>query len=121
MRACFHCGREDDFFKVAGQWVAPADVESVILKHPGVAEAGVVGAEEGGGLVKPFVFVVPRDPDMAPGTLRAKLRRLVEGSLQRHQWPRDILIVHDLPRTATGKLQRFKLRERIVRSEAEAR
>ncbi|MGH7316666.1 MAG: benzoate-CoA ligase family protein [Candidatus Rokuibacteriota bacterium] len=106
-----HCGREDDFFKVAGQWVAPGEVESVLLRHPGVLDGGVVGAEEAGGLIKPFVFVVPRDPAAAPEALRADVRRYLEGALPPHQRPREISIVSELPRTATGKLQRFRLRE----------
>ena len=106
-----HCGREDDFFKVAGQWVAPAEVESVLLRHPGVLESGVVGAPGAGGLIKPFVFVVPRDPAGEPEALRADLVRFLEGALAPHQRPREIRIVSELPRTATGKLQRFRLRE----------
>jgi len=106
-----HCGREDDFFKVAGQWVAPAEVESILLRHPGVLDCGVVGAEEAGGLIKPLVFVVPRDPAAEPETLRADLRRFLEGALRPHQRPREIRIVSELPRTATGKLQRFRLRD----------
>jgi benzoate-CoA ligase family protein len=106
-----HCGREDDFFKVAGQWVVPADVEAALMKHPAVLEAGVVGAEEASGLVKPFVFVVPRDAATEPGRFRSELMRLAEQTLPSHQRPRDIRIVSELPRTATGKLQRFKLKE----------
>ena len=106
-----HCGREDDFFKVAGQWVAPADVESVLLRHPAVLDAGVVGAPEAGGLIKAFVFVVSRDAGHEPDALREDLRRFLEGALPPHQRPREIRIVSELPRTATGKLQRFRLRE----------
>ncbi len=106
-----HCGREDDLFKVAGQWVAPAEVESVLLRHPGVLDCGVVGAEGAGGLIKPFVFVVPRDPATEPEVLRADVRRFLEGALRPHQRPREIRIVSELPRTATGKLQRFRLRD----------
>jgi len=106
-----HCGREDDFFKVAGQWVVPGDVEAALMKHPAVLEAGVVGAEEASGLVKPFVFVVPRDAATEPGAFRSELMRLAEQTLASHQRPRDIRIVSELPRTATGKLQRFKLKE----------
>jgi benzoate-CoA ligase family protein len=106
-----HCGREDDFFKVAGQWVAPAEVESVLLRHPGVLDGGVVGAEEAGGLIKPFVFVVARDPQAEPEVLRADVRRFLEGVLPPHQRPREIRVVSELPRTATGKLQRFRLRD----------
>jgi benzoate-CoA ligase family protein len=106
-----HCGREDDFFKVAGQWVAPAAVESVLLRHPGVLDGGVVGVEDAGGLIKPFVFVVSRDPAAEPESLREDVRRFLEGALPPHQRPREIRIVSELPRTATGKLQRFRLRE----------
>jgi benzoate-CoA ligase family protein len=108
-----HCGREDDFFKVAGQWVVPADVEAALMRHPAVLEAGVVGAEEASGLVKPFVFVVPRDPGAEAATLAAELMLLAERSLPSHQRPREIRIVEELPRTSTGKLQRFKLKEKI--------
>jgi len=106
-----HCGREDDFFKVAGQWVSPVQVESVLLRHPEVLDGGVVGAPEAGGLIKPFVFVVPRDPSGPPEVLRADVRRFLEAALAPHQRPREIRIVSELPRTATGKLQRFRLRE----------
>ena len=108
-----HCGREDDFFKVAGQWVVPADVEAALMRHPAVLEAGVVGAEEASGLVKPFVFVVPRDPGAETAALAAELMRLAEQTLPSHQRPLEIRIVHELPRTTTGKLQRFKLKEKI--------
>jgi benzoate-CoA ligase family protein len=106
-----HCGREDDFFKVAGQWVAPAEVESVLLRHPAVLDAGVVGVPEAGGLIKPFFFVVPRDPAADAAGLRDDLRRYLEGALLPYQRPREIRIVTELPRTATGKLQRFRLRD----------
>lgn len=108
-----HCGREDDFFKVAGQWVVPAEVEAAMLKHPAVLEAGVVGAEEASGLIKTFVFVVPRDPEADAAALAAELKRMAESALPAHQRPREIRIVRELPRTATGKLQRFKLKDQV--------
>jgi benzoate-CoA ligase family protein len=108
----YHRGREDDRFKVAGMWVAPADVESALLSHPAVGDAGVVGAEEEGGLVKPFAFVVPASPDAGDG-LVDELVRLMEARLPPYQRPRRIYVVDALPRTATGKLQRFALRERV--------
>jgi len=108
-----HCGREDDFFKVAGQWVMPGEVEAVIMKHPGVLEAGVVGAAEASGLIKPFVFVVPRDATVEAASLQTDLMRHAEQLLPSHQRPREIRIVQELPRTATGKLQRFKLKEQV--------
>lgn len=109
-----HRGREDDFFKVAGQWVAPGELEAVARRHPDVLDAGAVGAEDASGLVKPYVFVVPRDP-AAAAELEAGVRRLLEGALPRHRWPRGILVVPELPRTATGKLQRFRLRDHVQR------
>jgi acyl-coenzyme A synthetase/AMP-(fatty) acid ligase len=93
--------------------VVPADVEAALMRHPAVLEAGVVGAEEASGLVKPFVFVVPRDPGAAAATLAAELMLLAERTLPSHQRPREIRIVEELPRTTTGKLQRFKLKEKI--------
>jgi benzoate-CoA ligase len=92
-------------------WVSPADVEGVLLGHPDVTDAGVVGAPAPGGLVKAFAFVVAR-ADAGAG-LVDELRRLAEGKLPPHQRPREIVLVDALPRTATGKLQRFALRERL--------
>jgi benzoate-CoA ligase len=111
----YHQGREDDVFKVAGMWVAPGDVEQALLAHPGVAEAGVVGAEDAAGLVKAFAFVVPRN-GASPEPLVRELTALVEARLAAHQRPRRILVVDELPRTATGKLQRFVLRQRVERA-----
>jgi 4-hydroxybenzoate-CoA ligase len=108
-----HAGREDEVFKVAGQWVAPSDVEAALLAHPDVAEAGVVGAEDATGLVKPFAFVVAKDGH--GDTLADELRRLADAALPGHQRPKRFVVVSELPRTATGKLQRFRLRELVAR------
>jgi benzoate-CoA ligase family protein len=108
-----HCGREDDFFKVAGQWVVPADVEAAMLKHSGVLEAVVVGAEDASGLMKTFVFVIPRDEAADPEGLAAELRQLAESSLPAHERPREIRVVRELPRTDTGKLKRFLLKQEV--------
>jgi acyl-coenzyme A synthetase/AMP-(fatty) acid ligase len=107
----YHDGRDDERFKVAGQWVTPADVEAVLRSHPDVVEAGVVGAVSDGGLIKAVAFVVPR----AEGNTEALLEALaahVAGKLPAHQRPRRIHVVDELPRTVTGKLQRYVLRER---------
>jgi benzoate-CoA ligase len=106
-----HVGREDDFFKVAGMWVTPAEVESVLRSHPGVADVGVVGAEDAGGLVKAFAFVVAANG--APDALAAELTTLANAKLPAHQRPRAITVVDALPRTATGKLQRFALKAQV--------
>ena len=109
-----HQGRADEAFKVAGQWVAPADVERVLLAHPAVAEAAVVGAAEAGGLVKPFAFVVAKGAH--DERLTAELAALAADRLAPHQRPRRIMAVDELPRTATGKLQRFVLKEMVERA-----
>jgi benzoate-CoA ligase family protein len=111
----YHQGRADDVFKVAGQWVTPDDVERVLLAHPAVAEAAVVGAVEAGGLVKPFAFVVAKN-DTRSDRLADELEALVADRLPPHQRPRHIALVDELPRTATGKLQRFVLRDRVERA-----
>ena len=107
-----HRGRADDVFKVAGQWVTPTDVEHVLLAHPGVAEAAVVGAADAGGLVKAFAFVVAKNGARGE-RLTDELAALTAERLPPHQRPRRIALVDELPRTATGKVQRFRLRERV--------
>jgi len=107
-----HRGRADDVFKVAGQWVTPTDVEHVLLTHPGVAEAAVVGAADAGGLVKAFAFVVAKNGARGE-RLTDELAALTAARLPPHQRPRRIALVNELPRTATGKVQRFRLRERV--------
>jgi benzoate-CoA ligase family protein len=109
-----HCGRQDDLFKVAGQWVVPADVEAVALRHPAVLEAGLVGAEEESGLVKPYLFVVPREARADAAALVAELRERLAREAPAHARPREILVVPELPRTDTGKLQRYRLRDRLA-------
>ncbi len=106
-----HLGREDDLFKVAGLWVSPADVENALLGHPAVADVGVVGLPAPDGLVKPVAFVVPRGDGAA---LPDALRELAGRTLSPHERPREIRLVDELPRTATGKLQRFLLREGLA-------
>ena len=105
-----HCGRQDDLFKVAGQWVIPADVEAVALRHPDVLEAGLVGAEEGSGLIKPFLFVVPRPEAGDVARLTAELGERLAREVPSYARPREVRVVAELPRTTTGKLQRHKLR-----------
>ena len=106
-----HSCRADDLFKVAGMWVAPTDVEAALLAHRDVADAGVVGAAVEGSLIKAVAFVVPRSPAAGAGLAEALAAHL-EGRLPPHQRPRRIHIVDQLPRTDTGKLQRYLLRQR---------
>jgi 4-hydroxybenzoate-CoA ligase len=102
----FHLGRDDDMLRVGAQWVSPLEVESVLLSHPGVAECAVVGRADGDGLLKVCAYVVLRG-----GTPISELDDLCAERLARHKRPRWIEPVDALPKTATGKVQRFRLRE----------
>jgi 4-hydroxybenzoate-CoA ligase len=108
----FHyCGRTDDMFKVSGMWVSPFEVEAALASHEAVLEAAVIGKEDSDGLVKPKAFIVLRNGYEADENLIETLRGHVKASAGLWKYPRWIDIRPDLPRTATGKIQRFKLRE----------
>ena len=108
----FHCcGRTDDMFKVSGMWVSPLEVEAALASHEAVLEAAVIGKQDADGLVKPKAFVVLRNGVAADERLIDTLRAHVKQCAGPWKYPRWIDIRTDLPRTATGKLQRFKLRE----------
>jgi 4-hydroxybenzoate-CoA ligase len=108
----FHyCGRTDDMFKVSGMWVSPFEVEAALASHEAVLEAAVIGKEDADGLIKPKAFIVLRNGFAADERLIETLRVHVKASAGPWKYPRWIDICPDLPRTATGKLQRFKLRE----------
>ena len=106
-----YCGRTDDMLKVGGQWVSPFEVESALLGHEAVLEAAVVAAEDDHGLVKPKAFVVTREGVEPQADLAAALQEFVKGRLAPFKYPRWIEFAGDLPKTATGKIQRFKLRQ----------
>jgi benzoate-CoA ligase len=103
-------GRSDDMIKVSGLWVSPIEIESVLLEHPAVAEGAVVGISIEG-LTKVKAFVITKG-DVAPGdALIAELQEHCKKRLQRFQYPHVIEFVSELPKTVTGKIQRYKLRE----------
>lgn len=104
------CGRTDDMFKVSGIWVSPFEVEAALISHPAVLEAGVVPAHEGDDLIKPKAFVVLQSGH-SPDGLYDALKDHVKDRIGAWKYPRWIEFVEDLPKTATGKIQRFKLRE----------
>jgi benzoate-CoA ligase family protein len=103
-------GRADDMLKVAGQWVSPAEVEALLAAHPAVLEAGVVGDTDGRGLTTPRACVVLKGGVAAAPTLAAELREFVRGRAAGYKVPGLVEFVADLPKTATGKIQRFRLR-----------
>jgi benzoate-CoA ligase len=107
----WYAGRSDDMMKVGGQWVSPVEVEGALLTHPHVLECGVVGREDRDGLVKPMAFVVLKPGIERPATLEADLQQFVRERLADYKRPRWVGVLPELPKTATGKIQRFKLRD----------
>jgi benzoate-CoA ligase family protein len=107
----YYCGRTDDMFKVSGIWVSPFEVESALITHPAVLEAAVVGKEDTDGLVKPKAFVVLKPGHAFSDALGEDLKAHVKATAGTWKYPRWIEARADLPKTATGKIQRFKLRE----------
>ena len=103
-------GRADDMFKVGGIWVSPFEVEAALAAHPAVQEAAVIGREDADGLVKPMAFVVFRPGAQAPAE---ELQAQVKAVAGPWKYPRWIEMVEDLPKTATGKIQRFRLRAQV--------
>jgi 4-hydroxybenzoate-CoA ligase len=104
------CGRSDDMFKVSGIWVSPFEVESALITHPSVLEAAVVPEADPEGLLKPKAFVVLR-PDAKRDGLDEALKEYVKQKIGVWKYPRWIEVVDNLPKTATGKILRYKLRE----------
>jgi benzoate-CoA ligase len=105
-----YIGRSDDLLRVGARWVAPVEVEAALLAHPAVAEAAVVGVNDEQGLEKPKAFVVLRDERPGDAAMARDLQSFVKEQLAPYKSPRWIEFVPELPKTATGKIQRFKLR-----------
>lgn len=105
-----YCGRADDMLKVAGMWVSPVEVENALLGHPHVAEAAVVGATDARGLTYAVAHVTLRPGCAASEELAAEIRGHVRARLVSHKVPREVCFCTELPKTVTGKIQRFKLR-----------
>jgi benzoate-CoA ligase len=104
-------GRSDDMLKSGGHWVSPAEVEAALVAHDAVLECGVVGRDDGHGLVKPLAFVVLKPGRTGSPTLGDELKQFVKTRIAVYKCPRWIAFVAELPKTATGKIQRYKLRE----------
>ena len=104
-----YAGRSDDMLKVGGVWVSPFEVEATLVQHPSVLEAAVIGAPDADGLIKAKAFVVLKEGASAD---EAELKGFVKDRLAPYKYPRSIAFIAELPKTATGKIQRFKLRER---------
>jgi 4-hydroxybenzoate-CoA ligase len=115
-----YCGRSDDMLKVSGIWVSPFEVEDALIAHSSVLEAAVVAHADEDGLIKPKAFVVlqanagGQDRD----ALAEELKAHVKERIGVWKYPRWVEFVSDLPKTATGKIQRYKLRDAVDRVDA---
>jgi benzoate-CoA ligase family protein len=105
-----YCGRADDMLKVAGMWVSPTEVENALLGHPHIAEAAVVGATDERGLSYSVAHVVLRGSIHGSGELAGEICEHVKARLVSYKVPREVRFCTELPKTVTGKIQRFKLR-----------
>jgi len=110
----YYGGRSDDMLKAGGIWVSPVEIESVLIDHHAVQECAVVGRDDGDGLTKPFAYVVLRPQVTGSADLAAALQQFVRERLADYKRPRGVAFVAELPKTATGKLQRFKLRDQTA-------
>ncbi|TMI89737.1 MAG: benzoate-CoA ligase family protein [Bacillati bacterium ANGP1] len=116
----WYCGRSDDMLKAGGQWVSPAEVEAALIQHPAVLECGVVGRADRDELVKPYAFVVLKPGHRADDALAEELQAFVRSKIAAYKYPRWIEFTPELPKTATGKIQRFRLRERLAERQPQA-
>jgi len=104
-------GRSDDLLRVSGHWVSPLEVESILLRHAAVLECAVVARADGDGLVKPCAYVVCAEGAVATPALADELKAFVKDALAPYKYPRWVEFLPDLPKTSTGKIQRYRLRQ----------
>lgn len=110
----WHGGRSDDMLKVGGLWVSPTEVEHVLIEHPVVQECAVIAREDRDGLVKPHACVVLRAGVSGDDELAVTLQAFVRQKLADYKRPRWVEFLPELPKTATGKIQRYQLRDRLI-------
>ncbi|MBI5120248.1 MAG: benzoate-CoA ligase family protein [Rhodospirillales bacterium] len=106
-----YCGRSDDMMKVGGIWCSPFEIEAKLVEHPKVLEAAIVGRGDDDGLIKPEAWIVLKDQRDSSETTENDLREHCKKGLAPYKYPRWFHFVEELPKTATGKIQRFKLRQ----------
>jgi benzoate-CoA ligase len=105
-----YAGRGDDMLKVSGQYVSPIEVEAVLMTHAAVSECGVVGVPDAQGLTRTIAYVVASAGQEGDAALAQELQAWVKARLAPHKYPREVIFLVELPKTATGKIQRFRLR-----------
>jgi benzoate-CoA ligase len=108
----YYCGRGDDMLKVGGIWVSPIEIEDTLMSHPAVLEAAVVATPDEHNLIKPKAFVVLKEDYEPSDELAKDIQIFVKKSIAPYKYPRWIQFTKELPKTSTGKIQRFKLRNR---------
>lgn len=113
----WYAGRTDDLIKVSGLMVWPSDVEAVLQHHPAVLESGVIGVPDEDGLTKVRAYIVLKDGHPPSDELVRELQLFVKTTTMPHKYPRSVIFVKELPKTATGKIQRYKLREIAARGD----
>ena len=113
-----YAGRSDDMLKVSGQFVSPFEVEATLMKHAAVLEAALIGTPDEDGITRSKAFVVLKAGQSPTPALEEELKAFVKAELAPHKYPRHLEFIEELPKTATGKIQRFKLREREAASAA---
>ncbi|QTA86853.1 benzoate-CoA ligase family protein [Desulfonema magnum] len=106
----YYVGRTNDMLKVGGIWVSPIEVEACLMEHPAVLECGVVGTPDAENLIKPKAFVVLRESYKPSPELEKEMKAYVKKALAHYKYPRWIEFVDELPKTATGKIKRFELK-----------
>lgn len=107
----FYVGRFDDMLRVGGIWVSPAEIESTLAEYPEILECAVIGVPDENALVKPMAFVVLRPGTPESATRADDITNMVRAKLAHYKAPRWVKFVNELPKTATGKIQRFRLRD----------
>ena len=107
----YYCGRDDDMMKVGGIWCSPFEIEATLVEHPKVLEAAVVGRADDDQLIKPEAYIVLTEGAEASDALTEELREHCKSGLARYKYPRWFNFSETLPKTATGKIQRYKLRQ----------
>jgi len=106
----WYCGRSDDMLKVGGLWVSPIEIENALMEHPAVLEAAVIGHTDADELIKPKAFIILKNEFTPSDELRIELQNHVKTKLTPYKYPRWVEFVDELPKTVTGKIQRFRLR-----------
>ena len=105
-----YCGRSDDMLKVSSTWCSPLEIEAVLTEHPGVVEAAVVGRADADGLIRPEAWIVINENRADPDQIERELVQHCKAKLAPYKFPRWFHFIAELPKTATGKIQRFRLR-----------